>query len=69
VDDASSATFAEHFYGALKVGDAADALTRAQRAMLSDAAYRSPYYWAAYEITGAGVRPGRANDAELSDKR
>jgi CHAT domain-containing protein len=58
VDDAASAEFAGRFYRALDAGDVVDALAQAQRAMQNDARFRDPYYWAAYDIMGAGTLQG-----------
>lgn len=61
IDDSGAATFAAHFYRYLG-SDVADALAKAQRAMLADPRYRSPYYWAAYEAMGSGrLSPMLAN--------
>jgi CHAT domain-containing protein len=57
VDDAGAAAFAREFYRAWRGGDPVEALATAQRAMLRQPAYRDPYYWAAYQVSGAGVAP------------
>jgi len=54
VPDDGAAAFAARFYEALAHGDPVEALAAAQRDMLSDPRYRAPYYWAAYQVTGAG---------------
>jgi CHAT domain-containing protein len=54
VDDEGAAAFAEAFYGALTEVSPADALARAQRAMIRHADYGAPYYWAAYRLSGSG---------------
>ena len=70
IDDEGAAVFAAHFYAALNHGSVPDALARAQRDLVVDPKYRSPYYWAAYEVSGGGSPPvNLANRAELSDKR
>jgi CHAT domain-containing protein len=69
IDDAGAAAFASRFYPALGSGDVGEALARAQREMLGDTRYRSPYYWAAYEVSGAGLPFSGANGLVLSDKR
>ncbi|MDX1493329.1 MAG: CHAT domain-containing protein, partial [Longimicrobiales bacterium] len=53
VDDEASATFAAHFYEALRTRSAADALRHAQRAMRQDPRYEAPYFWAGYQLLGA----------------
>ena len=68
IDDSGAAVFASRFYAALS-GDVAGALARAQRETLADPRYRSPYYWAAYEVSGGGLPFAGANRVVLSDKR
>ncbi len=69
IDDAGAAAFAAHFYRYLGPEGVAEGLARAQRAMLADPRYRSPYYWAAYEAMGSGVLPGAsANSTSMSDE-
>ena len=58
IDDAGAAAFATRFYRSLGPGGVAAGLAQAQRAMLADPRYRSPYYWAAYEATGSGILSG-----------
>jgi CHAT domain-containing protein len=69
VDDTGAAKLASHFYLGLRDGPVPEALAGAQRAMLADSQYRSPYYWAAYETSGSGLPVGNANLVSLSDKR
>jgi CHAT domain-containing protein/tetratricopeptide (TPR) repeat protein len=57
IDDSGAAAFAAHFYRSLGSEGVAGGLARAQRAMLADPRYRSPYYWAAYEVTGSDLLP------------
>lgn len=52
VEDRGAATFAERFYSAYGAHSAAEALAMAQRSMIADPPYRSPYHWAGYRITG-----------------
>ncbi len=54
IDDAAAGDFAARFYGKLRTVAVPEALADAQRAMLADPRYRSPYYWAAYEVSGGG---------------
>jgi CHAT domain-containing protein len=54
VSDDGAAVLAARFYEALRDRDPVDALSVAQRAMLSDPRYRAPYFWAAYQISGSG---------------
>ncbi len=54
VDDAGAEEIAARFYANLQRLPAADALAAAQRAMLRDARYAAPYYWAGYQLSGAG---------------
>jgi CHAT domain-containing protein len=69
IDDTGAADFASRFYASLRDGAAPEALANAQRAMLADPRYRSPYYWAAYQTSGSGLPLNRANSQPLSDKR
>lgn len=55
VDDPAAAAFAARFYRALEGGDVVEALAEAQRSMLSQPAYRAPYYWAGYQVSGSGT--------------
>jgi CHAT domain-containing protein len=52
IEDASAAVFAGSFYRQLRSHDAAEAIARAQRELLKSAAYRQPFYWAPYLLTG-----------------
>jgi CHAT domain-containing protein/tetratricopeptide (TPR) repeat protein len=54
VDDPGAAAFARAFYGAWNGGDPAEALAVAQRTLLREPGYQSPYYWAAYQVTVTG---------------
>ena len=54
IDDQGASVFAAAFYRALASRRPADALATAQREMIADPAYRSPFYWAAYMISGDG---------------
>jgi CHAT domain-containing protein len=56
VEDAGAAAFAEAFYRELDRRSPVAALATAQRAMLADDRYGSPYHWAAYQL--AGYTPG-----------
>jgi CHAT domain-containing protein len=69
IDDTGAATLASQFYQALRESPVPEALARAQRSMIADSRYRSPYYWAAYETSGSGLLSARANSVSLSDKR
>jgi CHAT domain-containing protein len=52
IDDAGAAAFAERFYVALGNTGPAEALAAAQRTMMADEVFGSPYYWAGYTISG-----------------
>ena len=54
VADESAAEFAASFYEAFRSSGAADALALAQRRMIGDARYSAPYFWASYQVSGAG---------------
>jgi CHAT domain-containing protein len=69
IDDVGAAEFARHFYEALGGAGYAEAIARAQRRMIADPRYRSPYFWAAFQVSGGGQAPPAANPAAVSDKR
>jgi CHAT domain-containing protein len=53
VDDEATARLMEKFYAQLRMGGSiAGALGEAQRALIGEAKYANPYYWAAFQITG-----------------
>jgi CHAT domain-containing protein len=54
IDDSGAAEFASTFYRGLEGKSPVEALAVAQRAMLASGKYVSPYYWAAYVISGDG---------------
>lgn len=54
VTDSGAADLARRFYEALE-GDPVSALAAAQRQMLADGRYSAPYYWATYQVLGAGA--------------
>jgi CHAT domain-containing protein len=54
VEDQGASVFAAAFYRELRSSDPEVALARAQRRMLADPAYHSPFHWAAYRISGSG---------------
>jgi CHAT domain-containing protein len=53
IDDEGAAAFADLFYLYRHDTDVAEALARAQRQMMRNPRYRSPYYWAGYQLSGA----------------
>jgi len=53
IDDRAAAAFARRFYAELASASPANALARAQRALMKDPTYASPYYWAAYTVSGS----------------
>ena len=56
VDDAASGALMVAFHENLRAGvHAAQALQRAQMTVRSEAAWASPYYWAAFSLTGADI--------------
>jgi CHAT domain-containing protein len=65
IEDGAAAEFAGRFYDALRDSPAADALAEAQRSMIRDPRFASPFSWAAYAVTGDGAR-GRVVAADLS---
>jgi CHAT domain-containing protein/tetratricopeptide (TPR) repeat protein len=62
IGDEGAAAFAERFYARVNAVEPAEALAEAQRAMLADRRYASPYYWAAYQVSGDG-QPRAAHKA------
>lgn len=54
IDDRGAAEFASAFYRGLESRGPVNALAAAQRAMLASREFASPYYWAAYVISGDG---------------
>ncbi|HEY2855585.1 MAG TPA: CHAT domain-containing protein [Gemmatimonadaceae bacterium] len=54
IDDAGAAELADRFYAHRGATDDAQALAEAQREMMHDPRFRAPYYWAAYQLSGAG---------------
>jgi CHAT domain-containing protein len=64
VEDAGAAAFAERFYRALPDRPPPEALAEAQRRLIEDPKFGAPYYWAGYDVGGAGelraVDPSRA---------
>jgi CHAT domain-containing protein len=68
IDDVGAAEFAAEFYKALRGSGYAEAMAEAQRKLIQNPKYRSPYYWAAYQVSGSGLGIG-ANVAAASVKR
>jgi CHAT domain-containing protein len=56
IEDEGAAAFAEQFYALLRTSGPTAALAGAQRALLSDERYSSPYHWAGYRLAGAGAQ-------------
>jgi CHAT domain-containing protein len=54
IEDEGGAVFAEHYYQNLRIGGPATALAITQRELLTQDEYRSPFYWAGYQLIGAG---------------
>jgi CHAT domain-containing protein len=55
IDDEGAAELARRFYDNLRTMPAAEALAHAQVQMLSTDQWRSPYFWAAFEVVGDGT--------------
>jgi CHAT domain-containing protein len=65
IEDQGGAAFATSFYrelagGRPPHGRVTEALALAQRDLLRQARYRSPFYWAGYQVTGSGDLEGGA---------
>jgi CHAT domain-containing protein len=59
IEDEGAAAFVKSYYDHLSTHGPTEALAQAQREMMLDERYGSPYYWAAYQVAGAGtVRSG-----------
>lgn len=54
IEDDGAAELADRFYGHLRQSGAAQALALAQRETIHDQRYGLPFYWAGYELSGAG---------------
>jgi CHAT domain-containing protein len=54
IEDRSAAALAGSFYRSLRGSSPAEALAEAQRTLIRTGAYRRPYYWAAYVVSGSG---------------
>jgi CHAT domain-containing protein len=54
IEDEGAAELADRFYEHLRQSGAAQALALAQRETIRDERYRLPFYWAGYELSGAG---------------
>lgn len=52
IEDRGAAAFATAFYQELASRNPAEALARAQRSMIAAPEYTSPFYWAAYTLSG-----------------
>jgi CHAT domain-containing protein/tetratricopeptide (TPR) repeat protein len=54
IEDQGAAAFAQRFYAHLATEAPADALAAGQRDLLQTVDYAGPFYWAAYQLSGAG---------------
>jgi CHAT domain-containing protein len=69
INDIAAAELARRFYESLRTLSPAESLAMAQRGMIADPRFRSPYLWAAYQTSGAGAyTPLFAKIVVLSDK-
>jgi CHAT domain-containing protein/tetratricopeptide (TPR) repeat protein len=55
VEDEGAAAFTARYYSHLSDNGPTEALALAQRDMMLHERYASPYYWAAYQVAGAGL--------------
>lgn len=61
IDDPGAAAFATLFYSELSRSHTpVTALAQAQRSLIHDSRYGSPYYWAGYRLTGTGDGPAES---------
>lgn len=58
IDDEGAAKFAETFYTNLRVTGVTESLALAQRSLVADRRFNSPYYWGAYVVSGEGRTAG-----------
>ncbi len=61
VEDEGAGVFARTFYRELRLSPPEEALARTQRALIADEQFASPYYWAAYRLSGSALWPGRSD--------
>jgi CHAT domain-containing protein len=54
IEDQGAAVLAERFYTHLERSPPAEALALSQRELMRDPRYGSAYYWAGYQVIGAG---------------
>lgn len=54
IEDAGAAELAGRFYEHLERLPPSAALAKAQRSMIAEDRYRSPFYWAGYQLSGTG---------------
>jgi len=64
IEDRGAAAFATAFYASASGHDPVEALAMAQRRMATDPQFGSPYYWAAYVVTGDGLSPDHASQID-----
>jgi CHAT domain-containing protein len=62
IDDAGAGEFAARFYAQLAQRSITEAVARAQRDLIADDRYASPYYWAAYTLSGEGLSAGGSQE-------
>lgn len=60
IPDTGAAAFADRFYAELRRSGTAEALAATQRALLAQARFRHPYYWAGYRLAGLESSTWRA---------
>jgi CHAT domain-containing protein/Tfp pilus assembly protein PilF len=69
VADQGAAEFAQSFYNHLSAAGPSRALAAAQREMMSHPQYSEPYYWAAYQLVGAGDPMANAQERAVESVR
>jgi len=67
IDDRGAAELATRFYQHLQDRSPAEALALAQRDLLGSEAYRRPYYWAGYRISGDEVPLRSIDQASIGE--
>ena len=54
IDDEAAAVFADRFYRHMRSATPGEALRRTQLEMIEESTFGAPYFWAAYQLSGAG---------------
>jgi hypothetical protein len=69
ISDEGAAAFAEQFYKHLPTLSPSAAVVAVQRQLLAIPRYSSPYYWAAYQVSGGEIVVTQGNDRAAVESR